>query len=51
VSAAFAALPLAVVLVAMGWAHLSAAKAGAIGLAIALAFVVFVFARIRAARS
>jgi lactate permease len=44
VSAAFAALPLAVVLVAMGWAHLSAARAGAIGLAIALAVVVFAFA-------
>jgi len=44
VTAAAAALPLAIVLAAMGWAHLSAAKAGAIGLAVALAIVVVVFA-------
>ncbi len=43
-NAAFAALPLAIVLVAMGWAHLSAARAGALGLAVALAIVIFVFA-------
>src|SRR6056297_1495628 len=43
-TAAAAALPLAIVLAAMGWAHLSAAKAGAIGLAVALAIVVVVFA-------
>jgi len=43
-TAAFAAVPLAIVLIAMGWAHLSAARAGAIGLAVALAIVVFVFA-------
>jgi L-lactate permease len=44
VTAAVAALPLAIVLAAMGWAHLSAARAGAIGLAVALAIVVVVFA-------
>jgi lactate permease len=43
VTAAFAALPLAIVLIAMGWAHLSAARAGLIGLIVALALVVFVF--------
>jgi L-lactate permease len=51
VSAAFAALPLAVVLIAMGWAHLSAARAGAIGLIVALAWWSSSSPRIRAARS